>query len=1024
VFGELNKYGSAEKTLKGVLSRQKELLGEEHTETQLTQHYYGRVLWRQSKWTEAYAVYEPLWQLRKENLDQNSTADLAIRTGHELGRILNEIDRFGEAAEILEIIHPAAKTVRGQMDKVTLSSGVELGKALRCTERQQDAKILLDEVHELCQQSPTELDHFSIKCTHELAMLSCHAKNFEEAEKLARVAWVARTAAKASADIGTLDSAECLSRALYGLGRVEEAWELLEDVYDQFVARFGQEHTRSLMAGKDLGQLLLDRLRPISEREASTAEPQPAESNDAGVEEQQIARNSHRRRRRSPENISTGSIESYITRRYIASKSPLLRMLLLQPSFDPESSRREESWRRVYEQRSQLAIFEEVAGENPFLQELAKAVSVVSSVFKGFETKLNADKASMPHAFQFAEQLGPQLLRVIAELEKPSPRTFQKPDVVGGIKLALAQTEKKYAASVYQLIYSGQKEEFGAEAERTLATGHEYGCLCIQAKSFKSAEVVLREVWVRRQRILGPDDPQTLESAFQLGQVYFKTDRHEAALSLHETVYGLRRDVFGLQSVQTLQTAEVYGQVLMCRKSTDAQMQDGWVLLRQTLEIRMDMLGVNLETITSAFRLATISAVAGKFAESGEVFTWMFETGLDSLRSPGYPGSPGKLAAGLAAAGMAFLEKNDIKGNRLLKRVADYTADIYGSESPAIQSFGYIQAAILFLQGRGEKSRAILRRVFEMRKSSLGRKHPATKAAGIILAMEMFLDTLLSKGRIEQELDDINDWLLNFAAEDGEWTFPMRFCQTSAVIATMFELEGLSKAMLSWLYRTQKRRSGLFNRSTLGTLVLNRGLSLYTMFRRKSKKVPTMEGTVLDPRIFMGALWPAGIRVVANRLAGFNQMPFFAETLPNFLRGSTLWKSFEPIQFTAHFVSLFVPVYEELAPSDMGSRIWTIATDDSDTSTIGEMRGGENEGSGSIDFGDLDGRASEHLSSLGQSLLTLTLTHTSMSNFSELNEEIEMESLQNELVGEFVTDDGITAARGDIETLKTEMEGM
>ena len=44
VFGELNKYGSAEKTLKGVLSRQKELLGEEHTETQLTQHYYGRVL--------------------------------------------------------------------------------------------------------------------------------------------------------------------------------------------------------------------------------------------------------------------------------------------------------------------------------------------------------------------------------------------------------------------------------------------------------------------------------------------------------------------------------------------------------------------------------------------------------------------------------------------------------------------------------------------------------------------------------------------------------------------------------------------------------------------------------------------------------------------------------------------------------------------------------------------------------------------------------------------------------------------
>jgi tetratricopeptide (TPR) repeat protein len=49
VFGELNKYESAEKTLKWTLSRQKELLGDDHTETQLTQHYYGRVLSRPAK---------------------------------------------------------------------------------------------------------------------------------------------------------------------------------------------------------------------------------------------------------------------------------------------------------------------------------------------------------------------------------------------------------------------------------------------------------------------------------------------------------------------------------------------------------------------------------------------------------------------------------------------------------------------------------------------------------------------------------------------------------------------------------------------------------------------------------------------------------------------------------------------------------------------------------------------------------------------------------------------------------------
>jgi hypothetical protein len=109
VFGELNKYETAEKTVKGTLSRQKELLGDDHIETQLTQHYYGRVLSRQAKWPEAYEVYEPLWKLRKEFLNDDSPADLAIRIGHELGRILNELERFGEAAEVLGIIHPTAK---------------------------------------------------------------------------------------------------------------------------------------------------------------------------------------------------------------------------------------------------------------------------------------------------------------------------------------------------------------------------------------------------------------------------------------------------------------------------------------------------------------------------------------------------------------------------------------------------------------------------------------------------------------------------------------------------------------------------------------------------------------------------------------------------------------------------------------------------------------------------------------------------------------------------------------------------
>jgi tetratricopeptide (TPR) repeat protein len=399
VFGELNKYESAEKTLKGVLSRQKELLGEDHTETQLTQHYYGRVLSRQSKWKEAHDVYEPLWQLRKELLNDESTADLALRTAHELGRILNELDRFGEAAEVLGVVYPAAKRIHGEMDKVTLSSGVELGKALRCSERQQDAKIILDEIIELCQQSPIESNHALANCTHELAMLSCHGKNFEEAEKLAREAWMARTTAKGSTDIATLDSAECLSKALHGLGRMEEAQELLEDVYHHLVARFGQEHTRSLVAGKDLGGLLLDRLNE-SEGESPPAEPLLAEMDTLDIEESQTAHSSRRRRKRLTESASTASLEWYLTKRYIgdiAKRHPMFGFLFppIMPYILPRSERSQNS---RHGQNSQLLMFEEAARENPFLQRLAKAVLVVSSVFKGFEARLQTDILCQTHS--------------------------------------------------------------------------------------------------------------------------------------------------------------------------------------------------------------------------------------------------------------------------------------------------------------------------------------------------------------------------------------------------------------------------------------------------------------------------------------------------------------------------------------------------------------------------------------------------------------------------------------------------
>ncbi len=88
------------------------------------------------------------------------------------------------------------------------------------------------------------------------------------------------------------------------------------------------------------------------------------------------------------------------------------------------------------------------------------------------------------------------------------------------------------------------------------------------------------------------------------------------------------------------------------------------------------------------------------------------------------------------------------------------------------------------------------------------------------------------------------------------------------------------------------------------------------MYQRKSQKVPTAEGLRRDARIFTPDLWPEFIHTMAIRLARFSQMPFVAEMLSNFPRHLPMWKSVEATQFSAQSISLFVPVYENLAPPD------------------------------------------------------------------------------------------------------------
>jgi hypothetical protein len=119
--------------------------------------------------------------------------------------------------------------VRGSEDvKITLNTGIQLGRALRCFHELSNACQLLISVQEICEANLIRKNSCAIQCAHELSMVYCAQRNFEECEPLARLVWDNKATSNISStrDVSTaldLENGECLATALRGLNKILEA---------------------------------------------------------------------------------------------------------------------------------------------------------------------------------------------------------------------------------------------------------------------------------------------------------------------------------------------------------------------------------------------------------------------------------------------------------------------------------------------------------------------------------------------------------------------------------------------------------------------------------------------------------------------------------------------------------------------------------------------------------------------------------------------------------------------------------
>ncbi|ORY04473.1 hypothetical protein BCR34DRAFT_572691, partial [Clohesyomyces aquaticus] len=568
-----------------------------------------------------------------------------------------------------------------------------------------------------------------------------------------------------------------------------------------------------------------------------------------------------------------------------------------------------------------------------------------------------------------------------------------------GPLLLKEDAKKSQAADVYGSIFLGEKKFLGVDSTVTLHNGHQYGSLCFELDRLPVAEMVLAEVWDHRKQVLGIKDLETIASGFQLGQVYFMENKYDAAIETHRSILDTRKDIFGQASAEVIESSEVLGTVLL---SHQQGLDSGFLLLREALGSKIELYGGESTTLSSAVRLASLSAGHGRFPDAVELFTWVFEVSRTQDSSKMMAMSS---TTGLAAAGFQYIQQNHHQGNELH----------VGEHSATAQSLA-----------EGRQFRHIIRQQFNIQKRVHGTSSRKTVRAGEIVAIGTLVDCLLKRSRIDDELDKVNDWLF---ARKGGWTLAMRFAIAAAVICQQLKFSELAQALLKWLYRTQKRLLGRFEQDTLVTLAIHHAYHLRNLYK-KAKKIPTKDHSAMDPRVLLPRIWPALTRsigkVLTNMTAGDQRSKFFTTWLPKMMTEWTLYQGYRRERM-GRFAKIFMPQMEQftskaMSPGtgvddDVASRIWTVASE-------------ELEGDIGADGADWDARAddraTERLRSLGDSLIDLTLAEDGDLDDevlrSEERAEDKLRDLQRELVSEVVDEERIHAAKDNYEAFEKETD--
>jgi tetratricopeptide (TPR) repeat protein len=306
-------------------------------------------------------------------------------------------------------------------------------------------------------------------------------------------------------------------------------------------------------------------------------------------------------------------------------------------------------------------------------------------------------------------------------------RFAERPAIDARLRATIAETYRELgmldrAEPHFQAALKTRRRLLGDDDPATLDTMNRLATVYRSQGRYDEAEPLLVETWETQKRVLGDEHPDTLEACNGLALVYWSQGRYPEAEPLFLQVLETRKRLFGHDDEATLQSQNNLAGLYFNQGKYD----QAEPLLADTVEAKKRVLGdEDPDTLRSLNNLALVYLNQGRFDEAEPLYREVVETHRRVLGDE----HPSTLRAmhnlGLLYRRMRRFddaERLDLETLEMEKRsLGDNHPDTLGTLFELATLYGvdqdrYDEAEPLFLQ------------VLGARKRSLGDDHPATLA--------------------------------------------------------------------------------------------------------------------------------------------------------------------------------------------------------------------------------------------------------------------------------------------------------